>query len=207
MDHSSNPLDPGYFCDEELKAFGFGKVGVNVSIAKNVTAVGLENIYLGNNIRIDGPAVLSATEGFLNIGSNVHIGSGSHLICKHGISIGDYSTLSQGVKLYSVSDDYSGGSMTNPTIPKNFKNLQFGEIRIGSHVIIGSTSVVLPSINIGDGVAVGALSLVNKSLSEWGIYAGCPARFLRERSKAVLRITQEFENNVDFTKDWNQSQG
>ena len=87
-----------------------------------------------------------------------------------------FSGLSQSVRIYSSSDDYSGKSLTNPTVPKKYLNVKIKPVVIGRHVVIGSGSVVLPGANIGNGSSVGALSLVTKSLEEWGIYLGTPAK-------------------------------
>jgi galactoside O-acetyltransferase len=103
----------------------------------------------------------------------------------------DFSGLSQGVKIYTHSDDYSGESLTNPTVPRAFLSLQGGAVSIGRHAIIGAGSVILPGADIGEGTAVGALSLVTKPLEPWGIYAGVPARRLKDRSRALLNRETE----------------
>lgn len=54
--------------------------------------------------------------------------------------------------------------MTNPMVPVEFTNVTHADVNIGRHVIIGSGSVVLPGVTIGEGAAVGALSLVKKGL-------------------------------------------
>ena len=147
---------------------------------------GLENISLGNNIRIDGNVTLACTSGYLIIGNYIHIGGGSHLSCAGGIELCDFSGLSQGVRIYSCSDDLSGKSLTNPTIPKKYLNLNIKPVLIGRHVIIGSGSVVLPGVTIGNGSSVGALTLVNKTLDEWGIYFGSPAKKIKTKKKDLI---------------------
>ncbi len=47
-------FDPGYYSDADLKNAGFRKLGNNVSIAKNCTIIGIKNILIGDNVRIDG---------------------------------------------------------------------------------------------------------------------------------------------------------
>lgn len=182
----SEPLNPGFYTSEDLRELGFAEVGSNVQVARNITIIGPENIYLGNNIRIDGNIVINAHTGFLKIGNFVHLGGGSFLSCGGGIEFDDYSTISQGVRVYSNSDDYSGEYMTNPMVPKKYTKTVAGLVRFHEHVIVGSGSVVLPNCELFEGVAVGALSLVNKSLEAWGIYGGSPARHLKVRSRALL---------------------
>jgi galactoside O-acetyltransferase len=67
-------------------------------------------------------------------------------------------------------------------------------------VIIGAGAVVLPKLTIGEGVSVGALSLVNKTLKPWGVYFGMPVKRLRERSREMLVLEHEYlnEQGLDF---------
>ena len=53
------------------------------------------------------------------------------------------------------------------------------ETRIGNHVSIGSNATILP-VDICDGVVIGAGSVVTKNITKKGIYAGNPARLIRE---------------------------
>ncbi len=187
-----NPFNPGYFSEDELASAGFKLIGRNVRIARNCTIIGLENISIGDNVRIDGySALVAAGTGFLNIGSYVHIGGWCYLSAGDGIQMDDFTGLSQGVRIYSRSDDYSGHSLTNPTVPAKYTNVKSGPVTLGRHVIVGSGSVILPGVEIGEGSAVGALSLVVKSLSPWGVYFGSPARRLKSRSKRLLELESE----------------
>ncbi|MDQ4629260.1 acyltransferase [Janthinobacterium lividum] len=183
----SELFNPGYYTQDDLQHAGFRHVGNNVRVAKNCVIVGMENISLGNNVRIDGYSTLvAAGGGHIRIGNHVHIGGYCFLSGAAGITLDDFSGLSQGVRLYSKTDDYSGASLTNPTVPEEFTNCKSGPVHLGRHVIVGSGSVLLPDITVGEGVAVGALSLVTKSLESWGIYAGTPAKRLKNRARDLL---------------------
>lgn len=183
-----SPFQPGYYTERELRSLGFRSIGDDVRIARNCTIVGLENISIGSRTRIDGYTTISAhgSSGSFVVGANVHIGGYGLFIAGEGIEIGDFANLSQGVRIYSRSDDYSGLSMTNPTVPERFKRIESGPVWIGQHVIVGSGSTILPGVRMGDGVAVGAMSLVKSSLDEWGIYAGIPAVRIKSRSRDLL---------------------
>lgn len=183
----TNPFNPGYYSENELQQAGFRHLGSNVRIAKNCVIVGIENIEIGDNVRIDGYSTLAAAGGYIRIGSYVHIGGYCFLSGGAGITLEHFSGLSQGVRLYSKTDDYSGAYMTNPTVPEEFTNCIARPIHLGRHVIIGSGSIVLPGVTIEEGTAVGALTLVSKALAGWSIYAGSPARRINSRSKALLR--------------------
>lgn len=185
-------FDPGYYNETELRQMSFQQVGDNVIVAKNCTIVGIENIVLGNNVRIDGnTTIVAAGKGWLTLGSHIHVGGYCFLSAGEGIELGDFCNLSQGVRIYSKSGDYSGEYLTNPTVPAQYTNVNGGVVKLERHVIVGSGSVILPKLTIGEGASVGALSLVKYSLKPWGIYAGSPARLLKKRSKNLLAFEQQ----------------
>ncbi|WP_240783029.1 DapH/DapD/GlmU-related protein [Escherichia sp. E2562] len=84
---------------------------------------------------------------------------------------------------FSQSDDYTGRTMTNPTIPKKFKKEIIKQVVIGKHVIIGTNSLVFPGVTIEEGCSVGAMTMVTKSTKPWGCYFGIPAKRIKERKK------------------------
>jgi acetyltransferase-like isoleucine patch superfamily enzyme len=171
---------------DELRELGIGAVGSNVMVHETAILVDSERIKLGSNVRIDPFCILSAAGGHITLGSYIHIASHSCVMGGIGVTMEDFSGISQGVKLYSASDDYTGASLTNPTIPKHLLKVIRGEIRLGRHVIIGAGTVVLPGVEIGEGSSVGALSLVRKDLDPWGVYSGAPVRRLKSRDKTLL---------------------
>ena len=184
-----NPFDPGYYNENELKDFGIGSVGKNVLIAKNCTLIGLENISIGDNVRIDGfSTIIAAAPGFLHIGSWVHIGGYSAILAGAGVALQDFSGLSQGVKIYTTSDNYDGSVMTNPTVPQEFTGVIRAPVQIGKHAIVGSQSIILPGVTLGEGCAVGANSLVSKNAEAWSVYFGSPARRMKKRKMTLLEL-------------------
>ncbi len=189
----TNPFETGYYSENELKTFGFKALGKNVKIAKNCTISGLSNITIGDNVIIDAFCSIIATEdGHLQIGSFIHIGAFCHLLANAGIELKDFSGLSQSVKIYSKTDDYSGNSLSNPTIPNKYKFIKKGKVIINEHVIIGAGSVILPNVTIGEGTSVGALSLIVSNLDSWTIYYGNPLKKLTKRSKKLLIKKEAF---------------
>jgi galactoside O-acetyltransferase len=108
----------------------------------------------------------------------------------------DFSGLSQGVRIYGKTSDYSGNYLTNPTVPEKFTCITHGTVILKRHVIIGSGAVILPNVTIGEGSSVGALSLVTKSLDPWGVFFGCPAKRLKGRSRRLLELESELMKEV-----------
>lgn len=114
------------------------------------------------------------------------------MIGKAKIVLSDFSAISGRVIVYSSSDDYSGNALVNPTIDSKFLNVDSRDVFIAKHVVVGAGSIILPGVTVGEGVAIGAQSLVNKSCDAFGIYAGVPIRRIKERSKKLLDLEKEF---------------
>ncbi|WP_431777436.1 acyltransferase [Ottowia caeni] len=175
---------------EAIKALGFASVGKNVQISDRASFYGVGRISLGSNVRIDDFCVLSAGVGGISVGNYVHIAVYSSLIGAGKISLSDYCNISSRVAIYSSNDDYSGAAMTNPTVPSEFTGVTHADVLLGKHVIVGSGSVILPGVTLEEGVAVGALSLVQKCCQAFGVYAGNPARRIKERKRDLLELEQ-----------------
>lgn len=178
-------LSAGFWDSSELRARGFKSVGAGVAISRTCEIVGQDNIEIGDNVRIDAFCSIIAT-GPVRLGSYIHIGGGCLLSGSGGITMDDFSGLSGGVMLYSASDDYTGRHMTNPMVPAGFTGVRRAPIHLGRHVIVGAGAVILPGVTMGEGSALGALSLANRSIEPWSIYSGAPAVRLAARSRRLL---------------------
>lgn len=178
--------------EQQLSELGFKKLGRNVRISDKASIYNAANIAIGDNVRIDDFAVLSAGAGGITLGSHIHIAVYTSLIGAGAIVIDDFANLSSKVSIYSSSDDYSGETLTNPCIPDCYKSVTHADVRIMKHVIIGCGSVVLPGVSVSEGVAIGALSLVNKDCQPFNIYAGVPAKLVKGRKKKLLQLEQDF---------------
>ena len=176
-----------FITDDQLRGEGFRSLGTNVAIHEDVNIFGVENLSIGSNVRIDAYVTIIAT-GPVNIGSHIHIASYSLLSGGAGITMHDFSAISHGVKVYSRNDDFSGKRLTNPTVPAKYTGVKEGPVTLGRHVIVGSGSVIMPGVTIGEGSSVGALTLVGTSLPEWGIFFGSPLRKVGTRSKELLQL-------------------
>lgn len=194
---TSNPFDPGYYTSLELRAFGFARVGEGCMVARNCTIVGLANITIGDNVRIDGFTSIIAPAGKVRIGSHVHIATASMLGARGGIEIGDFSSLSQGVRIFTAIDDFSGRRMSNSQVPEEVLGVQTAPVTIGAYVPIGSGTIILPGVEIGEGAAVGAMSLVPQSLPGWAIYAGNPAKEVGKRAHDLLVLGAQVRHRDD----------
>ena len=175
-----------------IETMGFASVGENVHISDRASFYNTANISLGNNARIDDFCVLSAGVGGIRIGDYVHIAVYSSLIGAGKITLSDFCNISSRVSIYSSNDDYSGIAMTNPTVPSQYTGVTHADVYFGKHVIVGSGSVILPGITLEEGVAVGALSMVTRNCEAFGIYAGNPAKRIKERKRDLLELEKQF---------------
>ena len=183
-----------HYSEEELKNLGLKSYGKSVLISKDARIYSPHKVTIGNDVRIDDFCILS---GKISIENNVHLAAGVQLAAGSGrITIKDFAGIAFNTVLTASSDDYSGESLTNPTVPETYKKTKsVGEIIIGRHVIIGASCFVMPNVIIGDGCAVGAMSFVSKSLDSWGIYFGIPVRKIKDRSKEILKLEKSYRES------------
>ena len=154
-------LQFGYFETVELKdVYKFKNIGKNVRISKAANIVGSENISLGNNIRIDNFTNIICKNGYINIGDYSHIASGCFILGTGGVELGDFCGIAMGVQILSSSDNYDGSTLTNPLVGIENSKPYTKKITLGEHNLIGANTVILPGAKIGEGVSIGALTLV-----------------------------------------------
>ena len=181
-----------YLTIEQLCSLGLKSFGENVLISEKASIYGASRISVGNNVRIDDFCVLSAGDGGIEIGSFVHIAVYSSLIGREGIVLDNYCNISSRVSIYSSSDDFSGATLTNPTIPDEFKALRHDKVHLHEHVIVGSGAIIMPGVTVRKGGAIGALSFVICSVPEFSIVAGIPAQHIKYRKQDLLEVERNF---------------
>jgi acetyltransferase-like isoleucine patch superfamily enzyme len=142
---------------------------------------GLRDIQVGRNVRIVSPSnvygCILADDVFVGpfteIQDDVEVGSRtriqSHSFLCSRVSIGEDCFIGHGVMF--VNDKLIGG-------PARGDKSKWLTTVIGDRVSIGSNSTILP-VTICDDVVVGAGSVVTRDILEPGVYAGNPARLLR----------------------------
>jgi acetyltransferase-like isoleucine patch superfamily enzyme len=184
-----------YYTDDQLSKMGFKLIGKDVKISDKASIYNYDQIAIDDYSRIDDFCVIS---GKIKIGKNVHI-TPMCLIAggEKGIILEDFTTIAYGVKVFTQSDDYTGETMTNSTIPKKFKNEYKKEVIIKKHSIIGAGSIVMPGVILEQGTSVGAMSLVLKSTEAWGIYVGIPAKRIKIKEQNALKLEKDY---IESTK-------
>ncbi len=175
---------------EQLGAMGFRSVGENVLISDRASIYEPEKMSFGDNARVDDFCVLS---GEISLGRNVHLAVFSNVASgRSNITLDDFAGLAYGCHLIAQSDDYSGTTMSNATVPREFKNETSEPIHIGRHALLGTGTIVLPGVTVGEGTATAARTVLSASTREWMIYAGSPGRPANERSRALPTLEDEY---------------
>lgn len=142
---------------------------INVKMGSGVKIMEPCNLYgcsLGDNVFV-GPFV--EIQSGVNIGANTRVQSHS-FICEL-VNIGESCFIAHGVMFINDIFDSGGPAYGDKSLWKNTS--------IGNNVSIGSNATILP-VSICDGVVIGAGSVVTKDITKKGIYAGNPARMIRE---------------------------
>jgi len=141
-----------------------------------------EDVVFGSNVKIVQPVNLyGCTIGddcfvgpFVEVQKNVTIGKRtkiqSHSFVCEFVTIGDDCFIGHGVMF--INDLFSSGG------PAGGDKSKWKSTLIGNHVSIGSNCTILP-VTICNDAVIGAGSVVTKDISEPGIYAGNPAKFIR----------------------------
>lgn len=183
-----------FLSSEQLEKICFKNIGKNVLVSDKASIYNAKYISLGDNTRIDDFCILSAGDGGISLGRNVHIACYASLIGKGKIFLDDFVGISSKCSIYSSNDDYSGDYMTGPTVALQYTNVTHAPVFIGKHSIVGASSIVLPGITIGVGVAVGAFALVNKDCDDFGVYIGIPAKKSKNRNSRMIDFERQLIN-------------
>ena len=160
----------------------FARRGRDVVVYEWVRVLAADRISFGDHVIVDDFVMLQGGTG-VEIGSWVHIASFASITGGGAARIGDFATISSGVRLFTGTDVPDGSGLVNSTIPADLRSVTRSSVTLGDHAFVGANSVVLPGVTVGEGAVVGAGSLVRADLEPWTIYAGSPARPLRERPR------------------------
>jgi len=171
------------------------KTGKNCNINPTVQFYGEpEDFEIGDHVRIDAFCILT---GKIKLGSFIHISPGTFLFGAGGIVMEDYTCASSRVALYSVTDDFVEGYLTNPTVPEDTRKVTSGPIIFKKHSLVGTGTTVLPGVVLGYGCSVGAMSLVKQSVPDYAIMAGIPLRHFGYRNRDKLaEMEQRHLNHI-----------
>lgn len=85
--------------------------------------------------------------------------------------------------------------------------LTFGEVTAGNNVWISWCSFIYPGVDIGEGVVIGARSVVSKSIPSFAFAAGFPANVLREKANIDVPTEKKIHILIGATKEYCHQKG
>lgn len=166
-----------FLTGDELDALGLASCGDDVAIDRAAVLIHPHKISIGSHVRIDAFSILSAGPDGITCGDHVHLAAGTMVFGGGGgVVFEDFSCLSGRVAVYTLTDDFVEGYLTNPTVPAEFRKVRCGPVTLRRHALVGAGSVILPGVELGFGSAAGALTLVRTDVPECVVIAGNPAR-------------------------------
>lgn len=148
----------------------------------------------------------SIIDDFSYFSTKVTIGRCSHIASGCSVAggkarrfvLGDYCSLSSGVKIWCTSNDFVNDIVTIvPDIAAPVGDHPItGDVLIGNMCAVGANTVIMPDNTIPEGTVIGALSFVPAGFAfkPWSVYAGIPIRCIGGRNKrSVLKQVAAIE--------------
>lgn len=115
-------------------------------------------------------------EANLEIGQNVSLNFGCTLVCRNSIKIHNNVRIGE---LVSIRDnDHRFMSTDRPISEQGY---EIAPVIIGEGAWIGRSAVIMPGVTIGNGAIIGANAVVTKSVPDFAIAVGVPAKVIRYR--------------------------
>lgn len=197
---SSCPGAVGIALRSVFYKFLFKKVGKGVIFGRSVTIRNPHKIVIGNNVIIDENVMLDA-KGLDNQGiilnDGVYIGRNTILSCKNGdIILNKNANIGFNCEVYSLKKveigenvliaAYTyiiGGGHMSSDVETPFRDQEKHAIgiKIGNNVWLGAKTIVMDGCNIGDNSVIGAGAVVTKSIPDYSVAAGIPAKVIKDR--------------------------
>lgn len=161
---------------------GFASIGNNSNIGKKSYFQNKKYIEIGkdttilSHARLQSYAHLTDTPGYIKIGDGCYIGfyfsalAGANIIIEDNVLIASHVLISS--ENHSIDPESEIPYMNQP--------LQCSPVEIGEGTWIGEKVIILPGVQIGKKCVVGAGSVVTKSIPDFSIAVGNPAKVIKK---------------------------
>jgi carbonic anhydrase/acetyltransferase-like protein (isoleucine patch superfamily) len=154
-------------------------VGENCWFAENATVVG--DVVLGSNCTVWFNAVIRGDVNSIRIGNYSNVQDGAVIHCTYqrfATTIGDYVSIAHNAIVHGCT--------------------------IENHVLIGMGAIVMDGAVIGEGsiVAAGAIVTQGTKVPPGTIYAGNPAKYLKDVSPELNAAIDRTANNYITYSGW-----
>lgn len=183
-----------------LKLHGVDVRGrVNVYGKPIIITWGNPTIVFENSVTLDSDAIHNAAgivhpcsievtgNGKLYVGKNTGM-SGVLICCQKSVQIGSHVGLGANVTIY---DNDSHPINPYERIVGSHSVETSRPVQIDDYAWIGANAMILKGVHIGRGAVIGAGSVVTKDVPELTVYAGNPAKFVKN-----IEITEEQRKEI-----------
>jgi len=173
------------------------------------------NPIISSHIRVRCPDAFvvgedSIIDDYCYFSTKVRVGRCSHIASGCTIAggrdrqftLGDFSSVSAGVRVWCTSDDFRNDLVT--ILPDGVADLKSnvitGDVEFGEMTAVGANSVVMPGNHIPQGTVIGALAFVPPrfAFEPWSVYAGAPIRRIGARNRdAVMAQADKLRAHLD----------
>lgn len=168
----------------KVKFKSFSTYGIPyIHVAKNAKGLSIGNNFRMNNNHLNNPigffnrcTFVIHPDSEIKIGTNVGI-SQSAIVSHCSVVIGDNVDIGGGCTIYT--SDFHSLDYKIRNSKEDQKNKKNAPVIIEDNVFIGARSLILKGVVIGKNSIIGAGSVVTKSIPSNQIWAGNPARFIR----------------------------
>jgi len=151
-------------------------LGDGVVLAPDVGMKHPETFKIGNQVFIGSGSYLQGRfDGTFSIGDHTWIGPHCYFDAR-ALKIGNYVGIGPGTRV--LTSEHTGLPVTIPILQTD---LLTEAVVIKNEADIGTGSILLKGVTIGKGSIIGANSLVNRSIPDYAVAVGSPAKVIRFR--------------------------
>ncbi len=117
----------------------------------------------------------------IEVGDNVSWNAGCYIDSKGGVSFGDFSMLTEYAKIFTHSHNEI-----------DHLEREYGRVEIGGYAKVYTNATILPSVRLGKGAIVATGAVVTKSVDDFTLVAGVPARPMRMRKGTDVTLFNQY---------------
>lgn len=156
--------------------------GRNLNIGSGTDLFGSHRMSFGDDVFVGKDSVLAIVYereepgAMITIGNGVWMNKRCYISAANDITIGDYAIFAPNVYLADSAYDYR--QIGVPIMKQGLASVT-NRIHIGEHAWLGINAVVYGNVTVGKGCVIGANSVVTKSVPDYCVAGGQPARILR----------------------------
>lgn len=141
-----------------------------------------KNLTTGIHCRFDCFQGANSSNTKLIFGENVQLNDYVHIVAMDKVIIGDNVLIASHVFISDNSHgSYKGDENdSNPDIPPIQREYATAPVSIGANTWIGEGVIIMPGVTIGKGCVIGAHSIVNRSIPDYSVAVGSPAKVVKK---------------------------